>query len=408
MKALSGSHARRLAPLAAALLALAVAAPLEARAGKADVPVPSATQALMAARDMDPRAPILIRAYKKESELEVWKQTRSGRYVHLKTFPICRWSGQLGPKRKTGDRQTPEGFYTIPASKMNPNSSYHLSFDLGYPNEYDRAHGGSGSFLMTHGSCSSMGCYAMTDAQISEIYALARDALAAGQRAFQFQAYPFRMNAANMAKARTEEHIEFWRQLKEGADRFEATGEELAVGVAAGRYTFARSRNAAREEAALARIAEEKAKVAKLVEDGAGAVRTTYSDGGMHASFASLLRRGTDVGPVSRPEALALAGREVVTIAARKKPAPILVAAKPAPAPPPANEARIAVVPLVPALGAASGTVGTLFARAPYQAGAAFGDATAMPGSARILSASLVVAAAPLKRPVDKLASRGP
>jgi murein L,D-transpeptidase YafK len=401
MKALSGSHARRLATLTAVMLGLAVVAPLEARAGKADVPVPSATQALMAARDMDPRAPILIRAYKKESELEVWKQTRAGRYVHLKTFPICRWSGQLGPKRKTGDRQTPEGFYTIPAAKMNPNSSYHLSFDLGYPNEYDRAHGGSGSFLMTHGSCSSMGCYAMTDAQISEIYALARDALAAGQRAFQFQAYPFRMNAANMAKARTEEHIEFWRQLKEGADRFEATGEELAVGVSAGRYTFARSRNAAREEAAQARITEEKAKIAKLVEDGAGAVRTTYSDGGMHASFASLLRRGSDVGPVSRPEALALAGREIITIAARRKPAPILVAAKPAPA----NEARIAVAPLVPALGAASGTVQTLFARAPYQAGATFGVATAMPGSARILSASLVIADAPLKRPLDKLAA---
>ena len=160
-----------------------------AQAGdKAEAPVPSATLALMAQKNMAPGAPILIRSFKKESALEVWKQTREGPYALLKSFPICRWSGQLGPKRRQGDRQTPEGFYSVTPRQMNPNSAYHLSFDTGFPNAYDRAHGATGSALMVHGICSSAGCYAMTNQQISEIYALARDALRAGQGAVQMQA----------------------------------------------------------------------------------------------------------------------------------------------------------------------------------------------------------------------------
>ena len=106
----------------------------------------------MAARNTSPSAPILMRAFKKESELEVWKQTKGGRYVHLKTYPICRWSGALGPKSKIGDRQTPEGFYAITPRQMNPNSSFHLSFDTGFPNAFDRAKGASGAYLMVHGN----------------------------------------------------------------------------------------------------------------------------------------------------------------------------------------------------------------------------------------------------------------
>ena len=410
MKASTGSgvNSRRLA-LAMALLTAALTFPHHASAqpAKALVPVPSATLALMAARDMDPRSPILIRAFKKESELELWKQNRAGRYVLLKTYPICRWSGQLGPKRKTGDRQTPEGFYSVPSQKMNPNSSYHLSFDLGYPNAYDRAHGGTGSYLMTHGTCSSMGCFAMTDVQISEIYSLARDALGSGQRAFQFQAYPFRMTAANMARARTEPHIEFWRQLKEGYDRFEATGEELPVTVAGLRYAFPAYRNPAREAAAKARVAEERSKVDKLVEDGAGAVRITYGDGGMHASYASLMSRGNTagMGMISRPETLALAGRETITIAARRKVPPVVVVAT---AKPELNEARaVATASLVPVptlvvpLGPASGGVRPLFARAAYQAGGMTGEGKAMAGSAAILPAGFQA------KPTGKLAARG-
>jgi murein L,D-transpeptidase YafK len=181
-------------------IALMLSPATAAANSKSMMPIPMGTIALMKAKGTAPTSPILIRAYKQEAELEVWKQAKNGRFVLLKTFPICRWSGQLGPKTTLGDRQTPEGFYAVGPAQMNPNSSFHLSFDIGYPNTYDRAHGGSGSYLMVHGSCSSAGCFAMTDKGIAEIYALVREAFSGGQQAFQFQSYPFRMTADNMAK----------------------------------------------------------------------------------------------------------------------------------------------------------------------------------------------------------------
>jgi murein L,D-transpeptidase YafK len=307
----------RLARLAACAGLFAFVAPAARASDKAEAPVPAATVALMASKNMAPSAPIVVRSYKKESILEVWKQTRGGRYALLKSFPICRWSGQLGPKTRQGDRQTPEGFYSVGAKQMNPNSAYYLSFDTGFPNAYDRAHGATGAYLMVHGTCSSAGCYAMTDRQIAEIYALARDALAAGQPAFQFQGYPFRMTAENMARYRSDPHIGFWRQLKDGSDRFEATGEEPLVAVVNGRYAFS-SRTPALDGAATARRTSEDAHVTQLVSDGAAAIRTTYSDGGQNAIFAALARQGENLGDISRPEALAFAGREIVVIPARK------------------------------------------------------------------------------------------
>jgi murein L,D-transpeptidase YafK len=311
---------------AAALAAILASGGVVAQPAKDAAPIPVATVALMTARDTAPSAPILMRIYKKEAELEVWKKARSGRFVLLKTFPICRWSGQLGPKTKTGDRQTPEGFYAVGPAQMNPNSAYYLSFDTGFPNAYDRARGATGSALMVHGTCSSRGCFAMTDAAMGEIYAIAREAFAGGQKAFQLQAFPFRMTAENMARHRTDPHIAFWRQLKEGSDRFDATGEEPVVTVVAGRYAFKPAGDPDREAKAAARRAEQEARIARLIEDGAGAVRTTYVDGGQHPSFAALAQKGVSLGDVSRPEALALAGREVVVIAARPKPRPTQVA----------------------------------------------------------------------------------
>jgi len=123
-------------------------------------------------KNMSQESPILVRLFKEEAELEVWKEDKNGRFALLKTYPICRWSGELGPKIKEGDRQAPEGFYTITPSLMNPNSSYYLAINMGFPNAYDRANGRTGDFLMIHGDCSSRGCYAMTDEQIAEIYAL--------------------------------------------------------------------------------------------------------------------------------------------------------------------------------------------------------------------------------------------
>ncbi|KOX57712.1 hypothetical protein ADL19_09050 [Streptomyces purpurogeneiscleroticus] len=309
-------------PLAAGLVVLVLAGPAAAEAGKAEAPIPAATLALMAQKGVTAASPVLFRAYKKESEIEVWKKGRAG-YVFIKTFPICRWSGQLGPKRKSGDRQTPEGFYTVPRRQMNPNSHYYLSFDVGYPNAYDRAHGGTGSAVMVHGICSSMGCFAMTNGTVGEIYAIARDALNGGQAAFQFQSYPFRMTAENMARHRTDPNIAFWRELKAGSDRFEASREELQVSVVAGRYAFAPSRDPAIEAAVTTRRAVEEARMTALAEAGEPAVRTTYSDGGQNAFWAAYTARGGAVGDISRPEALAFAGQEVVVVPGHRAHRPV-------------------------------------------------------------------------------------
>lgn len=189
-------------------------------------------------KNMAKESPILVRIFKQESELEVWKEDKNGRFALLKTYPICRWSGELGPKIKTGDRQAPEGFYTITPGLMNPNSSYYLAINTGFPNAYDRANGRTGSFLMIHGDCSSAGCYAMTDEQIGEIYALARESFFGGQKSFQIQAYPFRMTPLNMAKHRNSPHMAFWKMLKRGYDHFEVTRHQPKVDVCERHYVF--------------------------------------------------------------------------------------------------------------------------------------------------------------------------
>ena len=189
-------------------------------------------------RNMEKESPILVRLFKQESELEVWKEDKTGRFALLKTYPICRWSGDLGPKIKEGDRQAPEGFYTITPGLMNPNSSYYLAINTGFPNAYDRANGRTGGFLMIHGDCSSRGCYAMTDEQIAEIYALARESFFGGQKSFQIQAYPFRMTPANMAKHRNSPHMAFWKMIKQGYDHFEVTRLEPKVDVCERQYVF--------------------------------------------------------------------------------------------------------------------------------------------------------------------------
>src|ERR1700756_3696447 len=146
---------------------------------------------LLRQKKMPKYSPIVVRLFKEEAELEVWKQDTTGRFQILKIYPICRWSGDLGPKLQEGDRQAPEGFYTITPELMNPNSNYYLAINVGFPNAFDKANDRDGTFLMIHGNCLSIGCYAMTDEQIAEIYALAREAFV-GRPSFQVQAYPFR------------------------------------------------------------------------------------------------------------------------------------------------------------------------------------------------------------------------
>ncbi|WP_211596710.1 L,D-transpeptidase family protein [Phreatobacter stygius] len=189
-------------------------------------------------KGMTRTSPVLMRIFKQEAELEVWKKDANGRYALFKVYPICNYSGDLGPKVREGDRQSPEGFYAITPGLMNPNSSYYLAFNMGFPNNFDRAHGRSGSHLMVHGDCSSRGCYAMTDEAIAEVYALARDALQGGQESFQVQAYPFRMTPRNLARHRNNPNMAFWRNLKEGYDHFEVTRQEPQVDVCERRYVF--------------------------------------------------------------------------------------------------------------------------------------------------------------------------
>jgi murein L,D-transpeptidase YafK len=207
-------------------------------AAKAMAPLSADMMTLLDQKNMPKESPILVRIFKEESELEVWKQDTTGQFALLKTYPICRWSGELGPKIKQGDRQAPEGFYSIRPGQMNPNSAWYLSIDTGFPNAYDRANDRTGAFLMVHGDCSSAGCYAMTDEQMGEIYALGREAFLGGQKAFQIQAYPFHMTARNMARHRNNPAMPFWRMLKEGNDHFEATRQEPKVSVCEKRYVF--------------------------------------------------------------------------------------------------------------------------------------------------------------------------
>jgi murein L,D-transpeptidase YafK len=306
----------RFAKLSAASIALALAAALGgcetddlAQVGaRALKPLPAALAAEVDKRNMPRESPILIRLFKEESELEVWKQDAEGRFALLKTYPICRWSGELGPKVKEGDRQAPEGFYTITPGQMNPNSNYYLAFNLGFPNTYDKANDRTGAFLMVHGDCSSAGCYAMTDEQIQEIYALGRDSFLGGQKSFQVQAYPFRMTALNLARHRNSPHMAFWRMIKEGNDHFEVTRAEPHVDVCEKRYVFdARApANAsfhprekcpayeipeATASAVKAKQAGDERAFAEYVSRGVATVAVkTGSDGGMHPVFLAKLQ----------------------------------------------------------------------------------------------------------------------
>ncbi|MET3519242.1 murein L,D-transpeptidase family protein [Mesorhizobium abyssinicae] len=207
-------------------------------APEANKPLPDKILADMKAKGMVRTSSVMARIFKEEGKLEIWKAKTNGRYEMVANYDICKWSGKLGPKYTEGDRQAPEGFYTVRPSQMNPRSNYHLSFNIGYPNAYDRANGRTGSNLMVHGACSSSGCYSMTDAQIEQIYAFGRDAFQGGQTEFQIQAFPFRMTAANMARYRNDPNYDFWKMLKVGYDNFEITKVPPKVDVCEKRYVF--------------------------------------------------------------------------------------------------------------------------------------------------------------------------
>jgi murein L,D-transpeptidase YafK len=293
---------------------------LDQSSARSQQPISSATLAKMEALDTTPSSPTVIRTYKKEAELEIWKMKSNGEYALLKTYPMCRWSGQLGPKKREGDMQVPEGFYSIAPGQMNPNSHYYLAFNVGYPNAYDRAYGRTGGNVMVHGVCSSAGCFSMTDEQVADIYAIARDSFAGGQREIQLQSYPFHMTAENMAKFRLDPNIDFWKNLKDGSDHFEVTRNEPSVLVCGKHYVFdATTKDEVkgsepcpalkRDESVEALVAEkenkDETKVAELAASGVKPIHLVYADGGQNPAF-------TGYKDVSDPEALASGPQEIV------------------------------------------------------------------------------------------------
>jgi murein L,D-transpeptidase YafK len=178
---------------------------------------------------------VFVRIFKRDLELELWMK-KGDSYVLFATYPICYWSGQLGPKQQTGDHQAPEGFYTVAKDQLNPNSRWHRAFNLGFPNLLDRAHNRNGSFLMVHGGCASVGCYAMTNPVIDEIWQLVTAAMNNGQERFAVHAFPFRMTDARLASYESYSWVPFWREMKPAYDLFETSHVPPQISVCGKRY----------------------------------------------------------------------------------------------------------------------------------------------------------------------------
>ena len=186
-------------------------------------------------------SPILVRIFKTESELEIWKQ-KDDRFVLFATYPICHWSGTLGPKLRDGDRQAPEGFYTVTRAQARHVGRWPVSIDLGYPNILDQSQARTGSDILIHGGCSSVGCFAMTNPVSEEIHQLTIAAIEAGQQRVPVHIFPFRMTGENMAAQSASPWSPFWNNLKEGYDLFERTQRPPLIGVCSGRYIFQEAR----------------------------------------------------------------------------------------------------------------------------------------------------------------------
>jgi murein L,D-transpeptidase YafK len=209
-------------------------------AAKGAIPLPNTpevgrTAARLAEKGLAVGNPLMIRVFKQVSELEIWME-KEGVYVHFATYPICHWSGTLGPKQREGDKQTPEGFYTVTSRQLHRAGRWTRALNLGFPNVYDEAQARSGSYILVHGGCSSVGCFAMTDPVMAEVYQLTSAALQKGQAHIPVHVFPFRMTDENLSKHRTSEWHQFWMNLKEGYDTFERTHRPPRISVCDNRY----------------------------------------------------------------------------------------------------------------------------------------------------------------------------
>jgi murein L,D-transpeptidase YafK len=212
-----------------------------AEAGRLPLPATPDTGRLelrLAEQGLKAGSALFIRIFKAQSEFEIWME-RDGSFVHFATYPICNWSGALGAKIREGDRQTPEGFYTITSRQLHRLGRWPRALNIGFPNAYDKAHNRYGSYILVHGGCSTVGCFAMTDPVIGEIYGLVVAALRGGQRHVPVHVYPFRMTEENLAEHRESEWTGFWLNLKEAYDSFERTHRPPRISVCQGRYFVA-------------------------------------------------------------------------------------------------------------------------------------------------------------------------
>ena len=417
------------AALAAAFLLTACNSEDVAPSGRANAPLSEKTKAELQEKQMDVASPILVRLFKEESELEVWKKNRTGEYALLKTYPICRWSGGLGPKVKEGDRQAPEGFYAITPGQMNPNSSYYLAFDTGFPNSFDRAWGRSGTNLMVHGDCSSSGCYAMTDEKMVEIYALARESFFGGQKSFQFQAYPFRMTPRNMARHRNSPNLAFWKNIKTGYDHFQVTHQEPKVDVCDRRYVFdavspdGSTKPLKFDPRGKCPVYQVPAEIADLMRDRRQREDSEFADlvnrnievadarkgvdGGMNPVFLDKLNMTTDGSQVAyaapgalprtpnQPSAQVVPPAQPTQLASADEGAAVETANVPVPQTPP--QAKVGVVPQETGI---AGLIGGMFGRSQAPA-----VAVAQPAAQPAAKARSVAAAKPVAKPTMQTAA---
>jgi murein L,D-transpeptidase YafK len=215
----------------------------------------------LAAKGLTAGSPVLIRIFKGESELELWLR-REDRFELFSTYRICFWSGGLGPKLREGDRQAPEGVYTIGPEQLHLKGRQPRSLDLGFPNALDRANARTGSYILVHGGCRSIGCYAMTDRVMEEIFSLSEQALQHGQQRIQVHAFPFRLTEENLQLYASHPWHGFWLNLKDAYDAFERTHTPPRVGVCEKKYVVAASNAGAEAHAAIAVCERDEAEAA--------------------------------------------------------------------------------------------------------------------------------------------------
>ncbi|MBS0857010.1 MULTISPECIES: peptidoglycan meso-diaminopimelic acid protein amidase [unclassified Tatumella] len=192
---------------------------------------------------------VFIQIFKEERTLDLYGKI-GNEYRLLDSFRICDFSGGLGPKRTEGDFKSPEGFYSVHFNQLKPDSHFYRAINLGFPNQFDRENGYSGNYLMIHGNCVSIGCYAMTNAYMDQIYTYVNAALRNGQSEVEVNIFPFRMTENNMQRHRDSAYISFWKQLKPGYDYFLKYKRPPTMTVSNGQYVLSQTPFSAPPEAA--------------------------------------------------------------------------------------------------------------------------------------------------------------